>query len=147
MILFLLASSAEEVANQSVDPSLLMFVYLLSSSFFLAGLVLTILTLRVRKGVKRKHLASMAILEDWNNAIKAAYSGKEEDILIGLDKIWALSNPVSYSEIQPVVALFLGHANKNISTRAQQILEKQLALLAEGTPMLNNTPAPQDSES
>jgi hypothetical protein len=117
-------------AQSTEEPlTLLLSVYLFSLLAVVIGLVLTIASIKIRRRVRRKHLSDMAILDDWNSAVRAAYSGNDSEILIALDKLWALSNPITYSEIQPLVRLFLNHDNKNISMRAKKIVDKQLAIV------------------
>lgn len=122
---------AFETGPQSIEEplTLLLSVYILSLLAVVIGLVLTISSIKTRRQVRRKHLSDMAILDDWNSAIRAAYSGNDSEILIALDKLWALSNPITFTEIQPLVRLFLNHDNKNISMRAKRIVDKQLAMV------------------
>jgi hypothetical protein len=67
----------------------------------------------------------MAILADWDSAIRGATSADDSEVLISLDKIWNLTNPRTYAEIQPIVRLFLSHENREIAIRAKKILEKK----------------------
>lgn len=91
--------------------------------------MLMAMALKTRKRVLRKHVVEMSILEDWERARRYAYSGDDEKIVTGLDIIRAFSTPVAYAEIQPVISFFVNHNNKNISQRAERILNKMLSQL------------------
>jgi hypothetical protein len=115
------------------ELNVILWTYALSTLLTIIGFFLVIATIRTRKRVLEKHISDMAILEDWDRAIRYAYSGNEAEILIALDIIWALSNPVTYAEVQPIVSLFQNHANQNISIRAQRIVDKQMSWFAQAT--------------
>jgi hypothetical protein len=104
-------------------------LYLLSVASIIAGLVLAKRAWRIRKQVMGRYSSDMGKLDDWERALRYTSSGNEEEIKIALDIMWALSNPLTYSEIQPVVNIFVNHSNKEISMRAHQILNKHVASL------------------
>ena len=111
--------------NETESIVVLVLIYLLSFLFLVGAVIVGLLTVQLREQVKRKHQADMAMLADWDSALKALYSPYEADIIVALDKMWALCSPVALNEIQPAIRLLLNHANRNISTKAQQLLEKQ----------------------
>jgi hypothetical protein len=113
------------------DSTFLTIIYVVSTAFFIAALVVVILTAKIRKQVRVKHSRDMKILADWDSALDGLRSTHEVDIVVALDKIWVLSSPLTYTEIQPTVSLFVNHPSNNVSKRAQQILAKQTAWLSQ----------------
>lgn len=113
----------------------LAFLYAIALAFIVGGVVLARRTLAVRKQVMGKYSSDMGKLDDWERALKYSSSGNEEEIKIALDIMWALSNPMTYSEIQPVVNIFVNHPSAEISMRAHRILEKHLESLPK-TPQI-----------
>lgn len=113
------------------SPTFLTIIYLISGAFFVASLIVALLTIRIRRQVKQKHSLDMKILMDWDSALDGLRSSNEVDIVVALDKIWVLSSPLTYTEIQAAVSLFVNHPSGNVSKRAQQILAKEAASLAQ----------------
>src|SRR5690242_11419744 len=108
----------------------LFVLYTISLAFIVSSVLLARKTLAVRRQVIEKYSEDMGKLDDWERALKYSLSGNEEEIKIALDIMWALNNPMTYSEIQPVVNTFLNHPSHEVSMRARRILEKHLETLA-----------------
>ena len=104
-------------------------VYIVSGAIVLLGIFLLIRAIKIKREVQDDYRKNMAILEDWNRAIALAYSGNESHILVSLDILWALNDPLMYPETQPILHLLSNHANEAISMRAKDILEKQVTSL------------------
>jgi hypothetical protein len=115
------------------DSTFIAITYVFSAALFVSALVVAILTVRTRKEVKTKHSRDMKILATWESAVEGLYSGSEADVVVALDKIWALSSPFTYAEVQPILTVFANHPSKNVSMRARQILDKHEASLAQSS--------------
>lgn len=122
---------SETVMQAESNSTFLIIIYGVSAAFFIAAFLVAIVTMRIRRPVKEKHSCDMKILADWDSALEGLRSSNEVDIIVALDKIWNLSSPLTYTEIQPTVSLFVNHPSNNVSKRAQQILAKQAASLSQ----------------
>jgi hypothetical protein len=117
-----------EVAAYDSSP-IVIAIYLTCLALVIGGVAFALSALRIRTQVLIRHSEDMGKLEDWDRAIKYAYSGNETEVLTALDILWALSTPATYAEIQPIISLFITHSNREIAVRAQRISEKQKSFL------------------
>lgn len=110
--------------SRESNLTFIIIVYLVSGVIFLSALVVCALTVRTRRRVQAKHERDMKILATWEGALEGLYSSNEAEVIISLDKIWALTGPYTYAEIQPILTVLSKHSSPNISMKAQKIFER-----------------------
>ncbi len=116
--------------TSEVSFTFLLITYAISATLCVSAVIVGIITFKTRREVRTKHARDMKVLSTWESALEGLYSGNEADVVVALDKIWALSSPLTYSEVEPILNAFINHPNNTVALKARQILEKQDASLA-----------------